>query len=156
MKVINWLDKHFEEYILVILSLLTVVVIFIQVVMRYLLDSSLVWSEELARYAFIWMVFIGVSYAVKKQRHITVDAFALLFNDKGKIVLAMIGNVFFFSFCLILAYFGYGVILKVSRLSPALEIPLGWIYAAPVVGLILSAIRLIQILYKQVKELKTL
>jgi TRAP-type C4-dicarboxylate transport system permease small subunit len=156
MRVINWLNEHLEEYILVILSALTVVIIFGQVFMRYVLGSSLIWSEELARYLFIWMIFIGVSYGVKKQKHIAVDALMLVFKDRGKLILSIIGDLGFLVFCFIISYFSIGVVMKVTRLSPALEIPLGWIYAAPVVGFILSAIRIIQVLSKKIKGLKAL
>ena len=155
MKIIKWLDKYFEEYILVGLSAFTVAIIFLQVVMRYVFGSSLTWSEEIARYAFIWMIYIGVSYAVKRKKHLGVDALSLLFARTGQIIISMIANVSFLVFAVFMTYYGIDIVLKVTRTSAALEIPLSWVYAAPVVGFILTTIRLLQNLLIDFKELKS-
>lgn len=156
MKILRWLDEHFEAYILIALSILTVVVIFIQVIMRYVIGASLVWSEEFARYLFIWMIYIGVSFGVKKQRHLSIDAFAMLFKEKGKIFMGMCANLAFLFFAVIITYYSYEVVMKVSRLSPAMEIPLNWVYAAPMVGFLLTSIRIIQNMKIQFDSLRTL
>ncbi|WP_308215409.1 TRAP transporter small permease subunit [Sinobaca sp. H24] len=67
MKVLRYLDEHLEEVLLVIFTLTMVIVIGLQVFMRFVLSSSLGWSEELARYCFIWLVYIGISYGVKNN-----------------------------------------------------------------------------------------
>lgn len=151
MKVLKWLDEHIESSILIFLSILTVVVVFIQVFMRYVLGSSLIWSEELARYAFIWMIYIGVSYGVKRQAHISVDAFALLFGRKGKFALDIASNLAFLAFAVILTYYSFEVMLQVTRKSPAMEIPMYWVYAAPMVGLALTSIRVLQRMITQIQ-----
>ncbi|PAE30341.1 TRAP transporter permease DctQ [Paenibacillus sp. 7884-2] len=156
MKVVRWLDEHFEEYILVFLSAFTVVIIFLQVVMRYVFDNSLTWSEEMARYMFIWLIYIGVSYAVKKKRHLGVDAIAMLFKEKGKLIVALIANFSFLIFAIVMTYFGLDIVLRVTRESAALQIPLTWVYVAPVVGMTLTSIRLIQNMVIEVKQLKEL
>lgn len=153
MKLIKWLDKYFEEYALVFLSAFTVVIIFLQVVMRYVFANSLTWSEEIARYAFIWMIYIGVSYGVKTKKHLGVDAFTMLFKKKGQIIISVIANILFLVFALFMAYYGLEIVLKVTRVSAAMQIPLGWVYAAPVVGFTLTTIRLIQNLLLEVSEL---
>ncbi|WP_152655616.1 TRAP transporter small permease [Oceanobacillus sp. CFH 90083] len=156
MKIIRWLDKHFEEYILVCLSALTVIIIFLQVIMRYVFDNSLTWSEELARYMFIWLIYIGVSYAVKEKRHLGVDAITMLFQEKGKLMIALLANVLFLIFALVMTYFGLDIVLRITRESAALQIPLSWIYAAPVAGMTLTSIRLIQNMIIEIKQLKGL
>ena len=49
--------------------------------MRYVVGASLSWSEELARYVFIWLVYIGISYAVQMKAHVKVEA-AIVFSSK--------------------------------------------------------------------------
>jgi len=156
MKFINWLDKHLEEYILIVLSISTVIIVFAQVFMRYVLGESLTWSEEVARYLFIWMIYVGVSYGVQKDKHLGVDAFPMMFEKKGRIIIDIIASFSFFVFAVVMTYFGFDIVLKVTRESAALEIPLEWVYAAPVVGMVLTSIRLIQKLVRLVNELKAL
>ncbi|HZH61472.1 MAG TPA: TRAP transporter small permease [Metabacillus sp.] len=155
MSLLKWLDENVEGILLILLSILTVVVVFIQVFMRYVLGSSLVWSEELARYAFIWMIYIGVSYGVKRKAHISVDAVSLLFKRKGKFILAMCSNIAFLAFAVILIYFSFEVVNQVTRSSPAMDIPMQWVYAAPMVGLLLTAIRIIQRMKIQIDVFKS-
>lgn len=155
MNILKWLNEHFEEYILVALSAFTVIIIFTQVVMRYVFGSSLVWSEEIARYAFIWMIYIGVSYGAKKKKHLGVDAFAMLFKKKGELIIGIIANGAFLVFAAVMAYSGFDIVMKITRESAALQIPLSWIYAAPAVGMVLTSIRLVQNISAEVKELKS-
>ncbi|WP_216829146.1 TRAP transporter small permease [Alkalihalobacterium elongatum] len=156
MFVVRWLNEHLEEVFLVIFSMIMVVVIAMQVFMRYIMEASLAWSEELARYCFIWLVYLGISYGVKKQRHIKVDVMLLLLRDKGKIILNIVANLLFLGFALFVVYYGYDVasrLLAWGQRSPALQLPMGLVYMATPIGMGLTIIRLIQQLIKQFKTL---
>lgn len=156
MKVLKWLDEHTEEVILVIFSAIMVAVIFLQVIMRYVFDNSLSWSEELARYCFIWLVYIGISYGVKKQRHIKVDVVLLLLKERGRLIFMILSNLLFLFFCLFVIRYGYGIAMQIldwGQKSPANQIPMGIVYLAAPIGMGLTAIRLIQNLIKQFKAL---
>lgn len=155
MKIIRWFDRHIEEVLLTIFSSVMVAVIFLQVVMRQF-DNSLSWSEELARYCFIWLVYIGISYGVKKQRHIKVDVILLLLKDKGRLAITIIANLFFIAFAIFVIRYGYDIanqLLNFGQKSPANQIPMGLVYMATPVGMGLTLIRLIQNLIKLIKAL---
>lgn len=156
MKILHWLDRHTEEVLLVLFSVIMVAVIFLQVVMRQF-NSSLSWSEELARYSFIWLVYIGISYGVKKDRHIKVDVLLLALKNKGKIILTIIANLLFIAFAIFVIRYGYDIamqLLSFGQKSPANQIPMGLIYLATPIGMGLTLIRLIQNLVKHIKALK--
>ncbi|MDV2685244.1 TRAP transporter small permease [Alkalihalophilus lindianensis] len=156
MKLLKWIDEHIEEVLLIGFSVVMVAVIAAQVFMRHVMESSLSWSEELARYCFIWLVYLGISYGVKKQRHIKVDVVLLLLKGKAKIALAMFANLLFLSFAIFVIIYGYDIaqrLLAFGQTSPALHIPMGLVYMATPIGMGLTAIRLIQQLIKQGKTL---
>ncbi|OLO26395.1 TRAP transporter small permease protein [Alkalihalophilus pseudofirmus] len=156
MKALKWIDEHLEEVFLVLFSIIMVTVIAMQVFMRYIMGSSLAWSEELARYCFIWLVYLGISYGVKKQRHIKVDVMLLLLKDRAKIVLNILANLLFLGFAIFVMFYGYDIAQKLltwGQKSPALQIPMGLVYLATPIGMGLTAIRLVQQLIKQVKML---
>ena len=64
------LDDNFEEYLVMFLMLVMIITAFAQVIFRFVIQMSLDWSEELARYAFLWCMFISAGMAVKHRRHI--------------------------------------------------------------------------------------
>lgn len=156
MKILKWLDAHFEEWLLIILSTVMTVVIASQVFMRHVMNSSLSWSEELARYCFIWLVYIGISYGVKMQRHIKVDVVLQFIKEKQKVVLGIIANLIFLAFSIIIIIYGYNIsqqLLGWGQVSPALHFPIGLVYMATPVGFALTSIRLIQQIVYQVLTL---
>ncbi|MFG6147825.1 TRAP transporter small permease [Halobacillus sp. B23F22_1] len=155
MNIIRVIDRRIEEFLLVVLSTVMVSVIFFQVVMR-VSGNSLSWSEELGRYCFIWLVYVGISYGVKKQRHIKVDVMLLLLKGKGKLLLAIVANIIFLAFSIFVVFYGYTIssqLFGFGQASPALHIPMGVVYLATPLGFALTSIRLIQNLVAQFKML---
>lgn len=156
MNILKWLDEHIEEVLLVLFSVTMVVSIALQVFMRFALGSSLAWSEELARFCFIWLVYIGISYGVKKQRHIKVDVVLILLKDKMKIALTVVANLIFLAFAMYVIIYGYSIAEKLlawGQTSPALGLPMGYVYLATPIGMSLTAFRIVQQLIKQLKSL---
>jgi len=136
-----------EEYFLVGSMVVSVCVVFLQVVMRYVFQNSLTWSEELARYIFLWQCWIGASYAVKKGSHIRVEILPNKFSGKKKIIFEMIITLIWFSFTIFLAYTGTWITTHVfssGQMSPAIRIPMGYAYASVPVGCFLMIIHLVE------------
>ncbi|MDV2582195.1 TRAP transporter small permease [Alkalibacillus haloalkaliphilus] len=156
MIVLKKIEQHIEEWLLVAFGSVMTTVIFIQVIMREM-GSSLSWSEELGRYCFIWLVYIGISYGVKKQRHIKVDVLLILLKDKWKVVLSLFANVLFFIFAALVVYYGTDIsmnLLQLGQRSPALQVEMGLVYLAAPIGMGLTMIRLAQNMYHQVLMLR--
>jgi TRAP-type C4-dicarboxylate transport system permease small subunit len=123
-----------EKWLGVFLVLAIVVMIAVQVVTRYFFDQPLAWVEELATYAFIWTVFLGASYALKGQRHISIEAFQLLLSPRGRVWLQL------FIWCAVLAFLvtvipqAFKVMSVESRsksVSLPIDIPRMWFYSFP-------------------------
>ena len=142
MKALRFLDENIEKMLCVIaLALMSAVIV------AHVLNSSLSWSEELARYLFIWMIYIGISYGVKLDKHICVDAVYSFAPKSIKRYYAIIGYLLFLLFAVAMVYFGIlvvGMQISSGQVSPAMGVPMQYVYAAPVVGFVLTAIRLVQ------------
>ena len=144
---LRFLDRRIEEIIIVTCLGIMTVVIGLQVFMRYVMQNSLSWSEELARYLFIFFIYAGISYGVKMQRHIKVEAFTMWMPDRAQAFIRLIAQLLFMAFSVLVIYYGYAVAAKIFKLhqsSPALDLPMGYVYATLPFCYVLVMIRLIQ------------
>ena len=107
-KILKFLNDYLEETICIILMSVMTIIIFIQVIMRYVMHNSLSWSEELARYCFIWLIYIGVAYGCKLMKHIKIDAALKLFPEKVRPYITIVGEL------LVLAFAAYIVVTGVE------------------------------------------
>lgn len=156
MKVLKWLDDHFEEYLLVILLVLIACIMMLQIVMRYVFSSSLSWAEEFTRYCFVWSVFISISFSIKKGSMLKIDAVTALMPKKVQAVLGITVDFVVLAFFVLLLVNSQQVIERLissGQTSPAMGLPMVYVYAAAIVGFTLSVIRSIQSIVFSLKNL---
>ncbi|WP_349291346.1 TRAP transporter small permease [Planococcus beigongshangi] len=154
---LKFLDQYLEVILISILFSIMIVSTFSQIILRALFNDSISWSEELTRYCFILMVFFGISYAVKLNKHIKIDLIMNILNDKKKKILEIFSTIIFMLFTLYLTFYGAGVAQKMFSLgqtSPALHIPVGFLYSIIPLGLGLTTIRLLQKLFGDFKSFR--
>lgn len=154
MKVLKWLDANLEKYCCVVLMSVMTLIIFIQVVARYVFQNSLSWSEELARYIFIWLVYLGISYGCQMRKHIKIDAALGLFPKNLRKYIVIVGDLFFLAFAVYVAYTGFGYSIKQTRVSSAMGIPFKYVYISTFVGFSLAVIRQIQTIIYRIRCIK--
>ena len=154
MKILTFIDRHLEEMLCAVLLSAMTIVIFMQIVFR-VFGLPLSWTEEIGRYMFIWLIYIGCASAIRNRKHICVELMDLVVKDRGRFVLSIISNVIFLIFAGILTYYGFFVVQRVSaQLSPAIRMPMSIPYASVLVGSALMFIRLIQDTIARFKERK--
>lgn len=147
MKVLKWLDESLEETILVVLLLIMSLAMGAQIVARYIFNSPLSWSEELARFLFVWSGFLSISYCFKKQISIKIEQLVSLLPKKIAAVFKIIEKATMLAFYIYMVPFAWTYFnnaIASGQLSPAMQLPMYIIYIAPLVGFILSIIRLFQ------------
>ncbi len=111
-----------------------VVAITVQVVTRYAFDRPLVWVEESATYAFIWVVFIGASAALKAGRHVLIETFHRAMSPRGAAALRAFLWLLVCGLMLTLLVQGIkvmGVEARSSTVSLPIEIARMWFYSVP-------------------------
>lgn len=144
-----------EEAISFICMGVMVAIIGMQVFNRYVLGSSLVWSEELGRFLFIWSVWVGCSLAMRSDRHLRVTALAEFSGPRIRLALDVFAQVTTLVFCGFVVVWGVQMILFLRRTgqeAPALEIPIYWVYLALPLGMALMAVRCLQNLMSLFKD----
>ncbi len=152
----KFLNEHLEACFIIPLMFLMSLIIFAQVVMRYVFKSSLTWSEELARYLFVWLVYFSVAYTAKKEAHIRIDAAINIYPKGMRPYIEILSEVIVLAFSVFIAFTSVTVFQKISasgQVSPALHIPMQFVYAAPLVGFVLTSIRQIQCIVRKIKAL---
>ncbi|HWO97549.1 MAG TPA: TRAP transporter small permease [Bacillus sp. (in: firmicutes)] len=154
MKKLNHLLNYLEEYVGVISLLFTSLIVFVQVVLRYVFNYSLSWSEEAARYLIVWFVFIGSSIAVREKAHATMDALVTYLPEKGKRIFSLLANVIAVIFCVVLIWSGSAIVSNVmafGSVTPAIGMPMFIPYLALPVGAGLMLIRFLQLVVHDIK-----
>ena len=140
------------ERILIILGVLISIVVFMQVVFRYLLKQPLYWSEELPRYLLIWSAFLAAALAQKDLGHINITLVVHLMPPKVQKWIRIITDVIILGFLGILVYSG-SIVSKITihHRSTALQIPMAAVYLALPVGGILMVVYLLLQIYQEIK-----
>jgi len=132
------------ERVLIALSALIAVVVFLQVVFRYLLRQPLFWSEELPRYLLIWMSFLAAALAQKSEAHINITLALAPLPPAWRRAVRILTNLIFLAFLAVLVYSGALVVgITASHRSTALQIPMAAVYLALPVGAVLMSIYLV-------------
>jgi TRAP-type C4-dicarboxylate transport system permease small subunit len=86
--------------------------VFVQVVLRYGFDRPLVWSDELARYLFVWCAFLGWMIAARRRSHLVVNLFEGHAGPRGSAVFALVGALAAIAFAAILAFYGIQIMRR--------------------------------------------
>jgi len=110
-------------------------IVFVSVVFRYVLDSPLSWTEELASLLFAWLTFVGAYIGSRYRSHIAIDTLVIFLPPDVRRTLARLGDV---GVLLLLAIFAWqGIRLTITTWGlefPAMEISRGYLYASLPVG----------------------
>lgn len=139
--------RTFEEKVILVLFISLTVLSIVQVIMRYIIGQSLGWSEEAMRYIYVWMCLLGISAAVKNNNHIKIVMLVNLLPEKVRKWIDLAGDLLFTLVSLIFILYGVRMVLgfwEFPQKSPAMEIPLAYIYAALPLGFFLTCLRMLQ------------
>jgi len=148
--------KFLYNALLNLCAILFLVIIFATVtgvLFRYVLDSPLTWTDELARFSLLWMVFLGAAVVSFKDSHLLVDFIYEYTSPTITTILKTISFLAVLAFLIVLVFSSFDLI-RVSGLntSPALDIPLSWWRGSVVVGSILMIVAMIYNQFIRIKK----
>ena len=147
MIVLKWLDEHFEEFVIVVCLIILSILTSLNVVLRYVFNSSLIWSEEACKLSLIISGFLSIGYCVKHGLMIKVDALVQVLNRRSQQLLQAITTVILLAFFCVASIAAFNVVKGTclsGQVSAALRIPVFIIYLIPAFGFVLAVVRLIQ------------
>ena len=147
-RLVSGLMRQLEAVIGVILAVM-VVLVFGNVVLRYGFNSGITVSEELSRYLFIWLTFLGAIVAMHEHAHLGVDTLLRALPRAGKVFCVVVSDL------LMLVAVGMlfrgswkQTIINLPTRSPVSEVPLALIYIVGLVASVLMAVLILRNLYK--------
>ena len=112
--------EKLEENILSILLVAMTLVVFVEVAAR-LMNSGVLWAQELTLLLSAWMVMFGASYCVKKGAHIGVDLITNMLSDNGKRIVAIVAGALCILYCWLIAWGGWVYLVKFKKIGLELE-----------------------------------
>ena len=134
------LDKILGTFLVILLVLMVLAVLW-QIFSRYLMNSPSSFTEELARFLFIWIGILGAAYASGQQAHLAIDILPPKLDPLNRRRLRIGINLLIILFSLTVLVIGGGNLVYVNYLlgqsSAALNVPLSWVYSiVPVSGIL--------------------
>jgi TRAP-type C4-dicarboxylate transport system permease small subunit len=107
--------------------------------MRYVFARPNPWTEELSRFGFIWLSMLGAALAVELGSHFVFDQLAGMLRPKLQMLIRLCSTALVAAMAIGLVVLGLELVfLASSQRSPALNLPISWIYASvPVAGLLM-------------------
>lgn len=151
MKFRTKIDQILGKTLVLIMSLMVINVLW-QVFSRFFLGEPSSFTDELARYLMIWIGILGAAYVAGKNKHVAIDVFPKRLSTKTQAKLLFVVRIIIILFCLFAMVIGGFRLVYITHIldqySPALQIPLAWVYMCiPISGLLIIYYKITDILY---------
>lgn len=147
MALVHWLDRNLEGSLAALLMAAIVLLISLNVFMRYVLDASLSWGEELTLWIFVWFVWLSASYAFRHRKHVRITVIRDLFGPRGQLWFDILADLLILVFLGVLVFECVKLInlpFVASQKSVVLGLPIPILYASAPFGAALSFLRVLQ------------
>lgn len=155
-KILVAIDRATDVFCLVFMSV-GFVITFFHIIGRYLLKMPIFFSEELARYCFIWACMLGASVVNRTDEHTNVMFFTTLLPKRTQAWLYIGRQVAILGLLITLIYYGIALSIKMNTVeTAAMEISWTYIYMALPVGSLLLIITTLRLIAAKACELRTL
>lgn len=152
-KFFSIIDK-IENVCLVTMFAVMVATIFLQIIMRFCFSNSLVWSEELGKFMFVWISWLGLSIGERRNEHIKITLVMDKLSPKWQKIFEIISYIILLGILGITVY--YAVVLVEFQINvkyAGIKISTAWGYLSLVLGCSFMILRLGGVIYRDIKAL---
>ncbi|MFZ5944741.1 MAG: TRAP transporter small permease [Bacillota bacterium] len=149
-KSISWFIKNFEEFFCVVFMSTMVISLLLQVYFRYFVGKSLPWSEEISRYAFLFLVYFATILSTKNKTHIRVTAQFKPLPAKIRKLFTWSSDLIWLVFNCVVIYKGLEVFISMGKnkyISPVLGWDIKYIFIIVPLSFFLMTVRILQNYY---------
>ena len=129
----------------------------VEVVRREVFAYSSIWGEEIVRYAFIYLAWIGAASAVRERAHIRIDVLFNYVGPRTKALLYIFGDLVMLAIAVIAVWWSLETVAvswKFGSVSHGLRMSMVWFLAAVPIGFSLMVFRLVQSLIRDIADLR--
>jgi TRAP-type C4-dicarboxylate transport system permease small subunit len=151
------LNKNAERWALLVFYVLLVAAMAVEVVRREVFSYSSIWGEEIVRYSFIYLAWIGAAAAVKERAHIRIDVIIHYVPVRVKALIYILGDLVMFGVAVIALYWSFETVAvswKFGSVSHGLRISMVYFLSAVPIGFALIIFRLSQSLLRDINDLR--
>ncbi len=157
IKLLRGLDKNGERWLLLVFYTLLVMTMAIEVIRREVFSYSSIWGEEIVRYSFIYLAWIGAATAVKERAHIRIDVLYHYVGPRARAFLYILGDLVMFFVAILALYWSFETVAvswKFGSVTDGLRISKVWFLMAVPAGFALLIFRLLQSFIRDIKDLR--
>lgn len=151
------LNKNAERWALLVFYTLLVATMAVEVIRREVFAYSSIWGEEIVRYAFIYLAWIGASAAVRDRAHIRIDVIYNYVSPRVKALLYIFGDLVMMIIAVLALYWSFetvSVSWKFGSVSHGLRVSMVWFLMAVPIGFGLMIFRLVQSFVRDLADLR--
>jgi TRAP-type C4-dicarboxylate transport system permease small subunit len=157
-KYFSSIDNNLERWLSLVFYMMIAVTIITEVIRRFVFSYSSIWGEEVARYSFIYMAWLGASLGVKNRAHIRIDIILNFLPNRGQSIVYIFSDFLTLILAVIALYFSMGSVLisiEFGSVTHGLRIGQYWFLMAVPIGFTLIVIRLLQSITRDFRDLRT-
>lgn len=156
-RILAALNRNAERWALLVFYVMLVATMFVEVLRRELLSYSSIWGEEIVRYSFIYLAWIGAAAAVRERGHIRIDVLMHYVGRRTKALLYLFGDFVMLAVAIVAVIYSFEVVhvsAKFGSVTDGLRISRVWFLMAVPIGFSLVIFRLIQSILRDVADLR--
>ncbi|WP_375230494.1 TRAP transporter small permease [Roseobacter sp. S98] len=157
MDLLRRIDRDAERWLLLVFYVMLVITMAIEVLRREIFAYSSIWGEEIVRYSFIYLAWIGAAAAVKERAHIRIDVLMHYLPPRAKAVLYIFGDLVMFAVAIIALYWSFETVhvsAKFGSVTDGLRVSKVWFLMAVPAGFALIVWRLLQSFLRDIRALR--
>lgn len=151
-KKLSFILNNFEDLVSALFISITTILVVINIVLRYIFNSGLVWSEEVATGCFVWSVFIGAVAVFKHRGHVGVDIIVKKMPETMQKVVTLITDIILVA---LNGYMSYLSVLYISKsytkMTPVLGISSVYISASVLIAFVLMTLYSIKFVWQDLR-----